>query len=99
MFTKRWDYWLKTLEKGRVLEEPIPKIHWLGSPNPEANKNIESCLDYSRARMGSQAFSNFVDWLLYGFGDHETEVMPPRVDPETNSQWYRTFNRLWQSVT
>ena len=92
MFTKRWDYWLRTLEAGKVLEEPIPQIKWLGFPEPEALKNIEQCLNYSSSRLGSGTFESFVDWLLYGFGDPAMKEFPTRIDPETNSHWYRTFN-------
>jgi len=92
MFTKRWDYWLRTVEAGKVLDEPIPQIEWHGHPEPEAIKNIEQCLDYSMSRMGSGGFGNFVDWMLYGFGDPTVKEFPSRVDSETNSFWYRTFN-------
>jgi hypothetical protein len=64
------------MEQGKVLEEPIPQIQWFGHPNIEAMKNIEKCLDYSSSRMGSGSFNNFIDWLLYGFGDPVIEEFP-----------------------
>jgi len=92
MFNKRWDYWLHTMYDGKVLDEPIPQTQWLGFPNDEARKNIEDCLNYSSSRMGSGTFGNFIDWLLYGFGDPNVKEFPNRIDPETNSFWYKTFN-------
>ncbi len=80
------------MEQGKILEEPIPQIKWLGHPNRDAENNIEKCLNYSSSRMGSGSFNNFVDWLLYGFGDSAVNEFPRQIDKETNSFWYRTFN-------
>lgn len=87
MFSKRWDYWTRTLEKGEMLAEPIPKIEFEMFPNAEALKNLESCLR-KYVHMGVR-LNDFLEWLLWGFGEGEDR---PRVAPEVNEFWYRTFN-------
>ena len=92
MFSKRWDYWLKTIEAGDVLEEPIPQISWPGHGHPEPKKNLETCIDFCRNRFSRQAFNLFVEWLLFGFGDPSVKEMPCQIEPPLNAFWYKTFN-------
>ena len=44
MFSKRWDYWARTLEARKVLDEPIPQINWLDVPHNEPKKNLQTCI-------------------------------------------------------
>ena len=92
MLTRRWDYWLRTLEVGKVLDEPIPQIEWLGHPNPEAMKNLEQCIQSCRNRFTREAFNMFVEWLLWGFGWGGVKEFPHQIEPHLNAAWYNTFN-------
>lgn len=92
MFLKRWDYWLRTVDAGRVLGEPLPQIEWNGSGNEEPRKNLQSCIDFCRNRFSRQAFNLFVEWLLFGFGDSAVKEFPHQVEPAVNALWYKTVN-------
>lgn len=92
MFSNRWDYWLRTLEAGEVLDEPIPQIEWPGFGHDEPKKNLESCIDHCHGWFGRQAFNLFVEWLLFGFGDPSVKEIPTRIEPSVNAFWYKTFN-------
>lgn len=92
MFLKRWDYWIRTVESGEVLDEPIPQIEWPGIGHQEPRKNLVACIDYGFYRLSRQSFSLFVEWLLYGFGASSVKEMPRQIEPEVNAFWYKTFN-------
>ncbi len=92
MFSKRWNYWLRTLDEGKVLEERIPQIEWLGQGEKETRKNLQDCLDYVHHQRRDDTFSQFTDWLLYGFGDSAQREFPKKVDDNVNAHWYKTFN-------
>ena len=91
MFLKRWDYWLRTVDAGEVLPEPIPQIEWKGGCQ-EPRKNFQTCIEYCRNVFSRQAFTLFVEWLLFGFGDPSMKEMPSQVKPRINAFWYKTFN-------
>lgn len=90
-FTGRWDYWLRTLEAGEVLDEPIPQIQW-SRGHDDARKNLASCLKHCTHYFADEAFNLFVQWLLYGFGDPSIKERDARITPEMNAAWYQTFN-------
>ena len=92
MFSKRWDYWLRTIEKGEVLDESIPKIDWLSSPDKETMKNLDDCIKLCHNRLGWRAFNMFVEWLLFAFGDPAIKELPAGLEPRINADWYKTFN-------
>ena len=62
-FSKRWDYWTRTFEAGKVLDEPIPQIDWLSIGNNEPTKNLEKCINLCDNRFSRTALDLFVDWL------------------------------------
>ena len=92
MFSKRWDYWLRTLDTKHILDEPIPKIMWSGSGAQDAQKNLETCIDFCRNRQSRNAFNLFVEWLLFGFGDPAIKERPKDIELSVNAFWYKTFN-------
>ena len=92
MFLKRWDYWLRTVEAGVVLDEPIPQIEWSGGGHQEPRKNLTACVDFGFYRLSRQSFPLFVEWLLYGFGDPAVQEMPRQIASDVNAFWYKIFN-------
>lgn len=90
MFIKRWDYWLKIVDAGKVIDEPIPQIKWTGG-NEEPRKNLQACIDYCRNRSRWNAFNLFVEWLLFGFGD-PTAKETFKAEQDVSAFWYKTFN-------
>ena len=91
MFSKRWDYWTRTIATGKVLDEPIPQIDWLSHGHDEPRKNLEKCIGLCNNRFSRTALDLFVDWLLHAFGDPSVEL-PSDLEPRLNAGWYKTFN-------
>lgn len=92
MFNGRWSYWLRTIDNGRPLDDPIPKIDFDGFPNAEAKKNITDCIRFMQAKGHSNAWMQFVEWLLWGFGDKIQPEFPREVTEAVSWHWYQTFN-------
>jgi len=92
LFDRRWDYWLRTIEEGRVLDEPIPQINFTSTPSEDTIKNLDQCINYMASRGYSNSFDHFVDWLLFGFGDSEVQELAPQISDEINEYWYRNFD-------
>ena len=92
MFTGRWLYWMRTINEGKVLDDPIPKIDWTGNRGKEAYKNLEQCIDFCRHTHSWNALDMFVEWLLFGFGDPMFREFPKSVPNDVNAHWYKTFN-------
>lgn len=90
----RWDHWMRTMEAGKVLNEPIPQIAFHSAPSP-VRKMHEKALDSIVHHGGWQGwdswriFDYYLDWLLYGFGDQRQPEPPEEPSPGA-------FSRLWQ---
>lgn len=92
MFSKRWNYWLRTIEAKKILDDPIPKIDWLQFPDKITLKNLNDCIDLAYNRTGQQSFNLFIQWLLYGFGDKSIQELPSNLDSKVSIEWYKLFN-------
>ena len=92
MFSRRWDYWFRTVEAGEILDESIPQINWLSQGHPKSRKNLETCINQCRDRFTEEAFDLFVEWMLFGFGDNSVQEFPAQIPPSLNAFWYKTFN-------
>ena len=86
MFSKRWLYWGETLLGNKILDCQIPQIQF-SSPDKKGFDNLRDCLNkYSHTGV---YFSDFRDWLLWGFGEGEERA---NINSDVNEYWYRTFN-------
>lgn len=85
---QRWDYWMRTLESGGLLNEPIPRIEWRTFPHKETKKMLEKCLEHWTCNSVAR-LPEFFEWLLWGFGKQDHRA---RIDEKVNEHWYRTFN-------
>ncbi len=94
MFSKRWDYWLRTLDARKPLNEPIPQIEFESRPRNTATKNLSDCIKtiQSSGYSAHDAWCAFVDWLLWGFGSDLVGEFPPRINEDTSWRLYTTFN-------
>lgn len=98
--TRRWNYWYETLMDLKLLDAPIPQVDFLEQPDRETAKHITHMLQHAeRAGMRhSEAFEQWVIWLLHGFGDSEfrahelvTDVPGFRVPGKVLDRWYEEF--------
>jgi hypothetical protein len=94
MFWRRWDYWLETLEAGKLLDRPIPRLHILSGveEGKEARQMLMTCLEHQRAYAHGITLVDFLEWLLWGFGDPDQTERPRKVREDLNEFWYRNFN-------
>jgi len=86
----RWNHYMRTLEAGRLLNEPIPRIEFSPMPFPAGLKMIEKCVELLSYRDSSwTAFEKFVAWLAWGLS--VSKVMT-EIEQATSEALYRTFN-------
>lgn len=90
MLPGRWTHYLRTLEAGRLLDEPIPRAEFVLG-NLDAGRNMfEHCLRLiHREDYSWTSFNRLVDWLAWGLA--VSREMPP-LKEETHEALYRTFN-------
>jgi hypothetical protein len=85
----RWGYLLRTLEAGKLLDEPIPQVAFV-SPD---NKVFSLLHDWSRVIGwdcgGWSDFRALLDWLCWGLALSKEE---PRLSEEVNEKLYRQVN-------
>ena len=86
----RWLHYMRTLEAGHLLDEPIPQINFTSTPSPEGLKMIEKCVGLLSYRESPwTAFEKFVAWLAWGLA---VSRQMPEIEEATSEALYRTFN-------
>lgn len=84
----RWRYWLDTLEAGRLLGRPIPRLGFAASAPAAGQRALNGAAEIVREREGSSsASSRVVEWLAWGFAVGSAEA--PRMGAETCEHLYR----------
>lgn len=85
----RWGYHLRTLEAGRLLDEPIPQIVF----GPPDNKVFSLLHDWSKLIGydcgGWTDFHTLLDWLCWSLAVSQEQ---PRLNDEVNEKLYRSVN-------
>jgi len=92
MFTKRYEHYLKSMEKGQIIDEPIPKIDFSALPHLETVNNLVSCLDFAERKGYSNVLPDFVNWILWGLKSPHQELFPANITEDISHYWYKTFN-------
>jgi hypothetical protein len=86
----RWIHYMRTLEAGHLLDEPIPRINFTSMPAPAGLKMIEKCVELLSYRDSPwTAFEKFVAWLAWGL---PVSKRMPEIEEATSEALYRTFN-------
>jgi hypothetical protein len=88
----RWDYWFRTMVAGRLLDEPIPQIHFTdGGERSRGYKLVEGWIRLIDRYEGgwSSPMPVLLDWLLWGFGLSKEQ---PALNYELEEQLYRNVN-------
>lgn len=86
----RWLHYMRTMEAGRLLDEPIPRINFTSMPSPAGLKMIEKCVELLSYRDSPwTAFEKFVAWLSWGLA---VSRQMPEIEQATSEALYRTFN-------
>ncbi|HYT93941.1 MAG TPA: N-6 DNA methylase, partial [Gemmataceae bacterium] len=85
----RWGYLLRTLELGKLLDEPIPQVAF----GPPDTKVFALLHDWSRLIGydcgGWSDFRTLLDWLCWSLA---LSNEPPRLSDEVNEKLYRQVN-------
>jgi hypothetical protein len=98
----RWDHWARTMQAGKILDEPIPQIEWASSYDhgTTAFKMLERALN-SVTKYGEWGgwscwtyFDYFLDWALFGlgYGGQHEEPEPPHGCEDASLRLYQLFN-------
>lgn len=93
LVSPRYDYVTRTLEAGKLLDEPIPQIHFVSEHAPEAKegmKMLETIVDIAERGSGySRGIEAVCEWLGFAVGVSSEPSKIKRADQE---QMYRTFD-------
>jgi hypothetical protein len=85
----RWGYHLRTLEAGKLLDEPIPPIVF-GAPDPKVFSLLRDWSGLIGWDCGGWSdFRALLDWLCLGLALSQEE---PRLSDEVNEKLYRQVN-------
>lgn len=89
---KRWLFWGQAMLNNKIPLK-IPKIKFLGAPDPEVMKMLKRNVDFRIAKgtTAYKAVEELFDWILYGIGDPSVKT-PPDIDERTNEFWYRNVD-------
>ena len=85
----RWGYHLRTLEAGKLLDEPIPQVMFC-----EADKRVYSLIQDWARLIGRDCggwgdFRTLLDWLCWGLALSKES---PHLSPAVNEKLYRQVN-------
>lgn len=86
-FPDRWGYYMRTLEAGKLLDEPIPHVDFEHA-NPAVLRESEKWVQIIETRGASHwsAFSDFLGFLAYGLAVSDEA---PRLDDKVCEALYR----------
>ncbi len=89
----RYDYVTRTLEAGRLLEEPIPQCRFVSEHAAEAKEGIKMLASMvkiaeQRGRY-SRGIETVCEWLGFATGVSDK---PPEIERDDQEQMYRTFD-------
>jgi hypothetical protein len=82
----RWGYHLRTLEAGRLLDEPIPQITFGPADTKVFSLLSDWCRLVNQDCGGWSDFRSLLDWLCWGLALTREE---PRIGDEANERLYR----------
>lgn len=89
----RYDYVLRTIDAGRLLDEPIPQIDFCGEFEPSVKPGIrmlQKCLDKVEYSMGVwNGMRELAEWIGFALG---VTTQPSRLDEKAQEFLYRNFN-------
>jgi hypothetical protein len=87
--SNRWDYHLRTLEAGKLLDEPIPQISF-GPPDQRVFRLLEQWSRLvARDCGGWSDFRTLVEWLCWALA---LAGEPTRLSDDINEKLYRQVN-------
>ena len=88
--TGRWDHYLRTLEAGHLLDEPIPQVQFAATPSPAGVKMLQKCVDLLAYRESLwSAFESLVQWLAWGLA---VSRRTPQLEEASSEALYCSFN-------
>lgn len=89
----RYDYVLRTLDAGQLLDEPIPEIDFCGEFEPATKQGIkmlQTCLDKIEYSMGVwNGMRELAEWIGFALG---VTNEPSKLDESVQEFLYRNFN-------
>lgn len=93
LVSPRYDYVLRTLDAGALLDEPLPQIHFVSEFSPQTKaglKMLNTCLETVEYKSGSwNGIREFCEWLAFALG---VVPEPSKLSPDVQEFLYRNFN-------
>lgn len=84
---KRWNYLQRTLDAGRVLDEPIPRIRF--APSEAGRKEWQRWVNIAEQHGSWSAVGELIDWLAFALG---VAREPSRMKDAVQEKLYRAVN-------
>lgn len=89
---KRWAYWANILNKKSIVgHDPIPQIHFYGSPLSKECQHATKMLEKTISHMESTA-ERFADYLLWGLGAQGEISNLDHLSDELFKHYYENFD-------
>lgn len=88
----RWRWWSLCLWHNQIIGNSIPQINFVDQTTESSPqyKMIKKCAsEFYHEGIG---FEQFIDWLLFGFGDSGVRVLPDKIQPKHTDYWFKTFD-------
>jgi hypothetical protein len=90
---KRWTYWIRCMDAGKLVSDPIPRIQFSQSQMGERSEQYKAitrwCEIIERDTITWSPMRELVDWLLWGFSLRNE---PPKLSAKANEALYREVN-------
>lgn len=89
----RYDYVLRTLEAGKLLDEPIPQVNFVSEGAADAKGGVKMLADMVKITEYRSGFSRSIDlvcdWLGFALAVSNN---PPELDAKDQEKLYRLFD-------
>lgn len=93
LVSPRYDYVLRTLDTGELLDEPLPQIHFVSEFSPQTKPGLSmlnKCLETVEYKSGSwNGIRELCEWLAFALG---VVPEPSKLSADVQEFLYRNFN-------
>lgn len=88
----RWSYWGRTMDAGKLLDEPIPQLEFAmgqGGDRSEGYKQVDKWANIVETRFSRSPLNDLLDYLLWGLGMSNQD---PELPEDISEKLYRAIN-------
>jgi hypothetical protein len=86
----RWGYWARTMQAGRLLDEPIPRVEFSDSADAAVTRDLEKWIGILDEKFGSwSSLYRLLDWLAWGLAVSQED---PDLSEDVSEKLYRAVD-------